>query len=171
MPRFDGVPGQIVAGDSLDGISFSASKHRVSPYDALLDDLLAETRKAIGEGKPMPALRFGDVRAKVSVRARAKKKEFKLEFADAGGVLYVRMNVRALPAVSEPAAESGFDAQLLGVLKASGPLNHYRLAVKMREQGNKSVDAPMCDAACHRLAKKGVLVKREDGTFALNHSK
>ena len=83
-PNCNGVPGALIEASELPpDLVFGLRKQHVSPYDALLKQLLES-----GEGK---ALSFGHERARASVFARSKKLGIKIEMADHAGKLYVRL--------------------------------------------------------------------------------
>lgn len=81
-PDLSGVPGEIVSLDKLPVLDF-ARKARRSPYDALLEKLLDAPKNS--------ALKFGEAKARISIAVRARKKGLKIEFAESGGALYVRV--------------------------------------------------------------------------------
>lgn len=78
-PDFTGVPGEFCKPDGLNLVF--GKKLRGSPYDGLLLELAKRT----GE-----LLVFGDIKARASIYARAKKLQMALEYAESGGKLYVR---------------------------------------------------------------------------------
>lgn len=83
-PNCNGVPGALIEASELPpDLVFGLRKQHISPYDALLKQLLES-----GEGK---ALKFGHERARTSVVARSKKLGIKIELADYAGELYVRL--------------------------------------------------------------------------------
>jgi hypothetical protein len=150
-PDFTGVPGALVALEGLGGLVFG--KHlRTSPYDPLLDQLLAA-----GSGK---ALKFGDVKAKASLLLRAKKKGLRVSFAEDGaGALYVRIDGSATEDLRGVRRE-----QIQSALKL-GPLSAIKLAVKLRESGDTSVDGQMVEAILGQMQREGVVIKRESGDW------
>jgi len=82
-PQTNGVPGVLVSEAPPEGMLFGAKKLKVSPYDPLLLQL-----KVAGPGN---YLKFEDLRARVSVYARAKKLGIVVEFGERGNTLWVAL--------------------------------------------------------------------------------
>src|ERR1035438_3862891 len=82
-PDFHGVPGELVAMPEGVALSFATGQKKISPYDALLDQLAAA---------PTKFLRFTDKRARASLNVRAKKKGLRISFAEDSGMLWVRLD-------------------------------------------------------------------------------
>lgn len=82
-PKFDGIPGQLMQPSEVPtGLLFGAKVH-ASPYDAKLRELAVAPSGA--------ALQFAGLRARPSLYSRARKLNLKVEFAELGGKLYVRI--------------------------------------------------------------------------------
>ncbi len=76
------IQGEILSPAAFSHLNFSERKSS-SPYDQLLQQLLDAPKGSL--------LRVGSVKARVSLTARAKKKGVRLQFAEDGGKLYVRI--------------------------------------------------------------------------------
>lgn len=149
-PNFAGVPGELIAADGLDLVF--GSRLKVSPYDALLEKLAAA---------PGMFLRFPDPRAKASVYLRAKKKGFRLSYAEKEGLLFVRFDGRV-----DDDVRAKRRLEIMEVLKL-GPSSPIPLANKLRERGDAGVQAGDVETICLQLIKTGELVRQEGNTFAL----
>jgi hypothetical protein len=114
------------------------------------------------EAGPGKMLRFGDARARVSVSARAKRMGMRSTCAEDKNVLYVRFDGAAHIDLKARRRE-----QLLKLLK-NGPSSAINLAVRIREQGDPTIDAQMAEAMLDSLVKTGEVVKQEGGRYALN---
>lgn len=160
-PMLDGVPGEIV---SLDGLNLVfGHRLRVSPYDTLLDQLAEATDKAVEAKQPRPGLKFGNIRAKASVYSRAKRKGLLVSFAEVGQALYVRLDGH----VEENARETR-RGKIRTLLASGQALTHQAIAVKLRESGDATVDAPLVDAILAQMMKAGEVIRQESGAWKLN---
>lgn len=81
-PTFEGVPGELL-NEAPEGLTFGEKKLRKSPYDPLLIQL-----RDAGPGK---YLKFGDLRARVSLLARSKKLGIRLLFGEQDNTLWVTL--------------------------------------------------------------------------------
>jgi hypothetical protein len=108
-------------------------------------------------------LRFGDVRAKASVYARAQKKGLRVSFAESGGALYVRLDGRKDDDIKAARRE-----KIVQALKGGVSLNAIRLSVKLREGGDTTIDGQTVEAICAQMVREGSLIKRETGEYAIN---
>ncbi len=150
-PRFEGVPGELVPIDGLP-LCFGRGGHG-SPYDPLLDQLAAS-----GAGQ---ALRFGDVRARSALTARAKKKGMRVSFAQHEGKLYVRYDGSA----SDDLKQSRRD-RILAVLKV--PQTAMTLTQRLREAGDTTVDATIVLAILAQMQRAGDVIEQEGQRWTLN---
>jgi hypothetical protein len=151
-PNTDGVPGELV---SLEGLNLVfGTRLKTSPYDPLLDQLVQA-----GPGK---ALRFGDVRAKASVYARAKKRGLRVSFAESAGALYVRFDGSSDADVRKSRRDH------IVVALRLGPMSAIQIAKRLREAGDASVDAQLVEAILGQMLKASEVVKRDnDNTWAM----
>ena len=144
-----GVPGQIVSLEGLD-LAFGQMV-KASSYDPLLNQLAAA-----GKGK---ALKFGDVRAKSSIYARAKKLRLRVSFAVLGSDLYVRLDGRV-----DDDIKGTRRAGILGALKfgarAAGDLLNL-----LREKGDGTIDLPTVEAILAQMVRGGEVIKQEGGKY------
>ena len=130
---------------------------RKSPYDPLLDQLAA--------AQPGMALKFGDVRVRSSLYARAKKKGLRISFAESGGALYLRFDDRM-----DDDVKAGRRKEILMALMV-GPATSAKIAVVMRDKGDRNVDGALVEVSCAQMQRAGELVKMECGAWALNLAK
>jgi hypothetical protein len=154
-PDMTGVAGELVSIEGME-LSFGRGQRKVSPYDALLDQLVAA-----GKGQ---ALRFGDRKARTAVGARAKKKGLRVSFAEAGSVLYVRLDGRTEDDMHEYRRQRILSALMLG------PTTSIKLAATLREKGDAAADAQTVDAICGQMARRGEIVKQDGDRWAKNPS-
>ena len=150
-PDITGVPGELVPLAGLD-LHFGKSL-RTSPYDPLLEQL--------DKAGPGNALRFGDLRARVSVVARAKKLGLHVSFAVSGNTLYVRLDGRAADDKHATRRE-----QIKAALKF-GPLAAMKLTALLREKGDATVDASLVENILGQMMRAGEVVHQEGGAWAL----
>jgi hypothetical protein len=144
-PDMRGVPGELVQADEGLGLEFGYRK--ASPYDLLLDQLTAK--------KPGEAwLKFGNTRARASVYARACKKHLRVSFAEKDGMLYAQFEGRMVEDLPKLRRE-----RILEALKG-GLLNHFKIAAKLREGGDSTVDGPTVEAILAQMSRDGSVVKR-----------
>lgn len=151
-PDFSGVPGEIVSIENL-VLDFQTRK-RMSPYDALLDNLV--------EAGPGKALKFGDVRARASVTVRARKKGLKVSFAELYGVLYVRLDGKAEDTIGRTRRE-----KILQTLK-TGPRKAIALTVALRDQGDAAIDVNLVLAILGQMERSGEVIHQEGDLWAWN---
>jgi hypothetical protein len=150
-PNFAGVAGELLP-QAPEGLVFGRMK--ASPYDALLDQLAAAPRAA--------ALKFGDVKARSSVALRAKKKGLRVSFNASTGVLYVRFDGR----VDDDVRQDRRD-KIRGLLGKLGPLTSIKMANRLRENGDATIDAATAETILLQMMRAGDLVRQEGGAFGL----
>lgn len=148
-PDFSGVKGELVLAEGLQ-LNFG-SRLKSSPYDALLDQLVA----ARGQ-----LLKFAALKARASVAVRAKKKGLRVSFAEAGGCLFVRYDGLLVDDVKGTRR-----AKILDVLEKM-PRNAAQLAVALREAGDSTVDASLVLAILAQLERDGQVVRGEGDRWA-----
>jgi len=156
-PDFTGVPGELVLVTSLPPLEFSTRKRHISPYDALLDQLAT--------AGPDHALKFGSLRPRASLTNRAKKCGILIAFAEKDNFLYVKFLGRA-----EDASKEKRKARILQLIRQLGPCNPIKLAARMREEGDASLDAIITELILAEIAKTGQVIRRDDNTWNLNPS-
>lgn len=161
-PRMDGVPGELVDLDALN-LQFGGMR-KVSPYDPLLDQLATATDAAMAAvpKRPRPGLKFGHVRARNSVWARAKAKGFKVSFAIAGSDLYVRLDGRVDDDVKETRRSA-----IRKLLASHMQLSVIPICNKLREGGDVNVDAALVETILTQMAKAGEVIRQESGAWRL----
>jgi|SRR5579859_5966436 len=153
-PDFSGVPGELVDLDA--SLSF-ARVTRSSPYDPLLQKLLAATESWRAEtkdgsaAKPQPGLRFSDTRARAAITSRSRKLNMRVSFAESGGQLFVRYE-GALDA--EKKLPDGRRGQVIGILKRDGAHTTLALTQKLRNGGDTTVDASIVESICSQMLRK-----------------
>lgn len=120
-PNCNGVPGALIEIEDLPlDLVFGTRKQHISPYDALLKQLLEA-----GEGK---ALLFGHERARASVSVRPKKLGIKVEMADHAGKLYVRLAPGSTP-----------EGKLAAAAKTQPPLSVKDVVVSDKKTRSRSL--------------------------------
>jgi hypothetical protein len=153
MPRLDGVPGELVSLEDLALVlNFSSKKTRVSPYDPLLDQL--------AESGPGKVLKFCDVRARISLIARAKKKGLRLSFAESGTDLYVRCDGRPIEDV-----RASRRTAILKILN-TGPHKLSRITAVLREAGDLAIDMSLALLILSQMEKAGEVIHQEGDQWA-----
>lgn len=159
IPNFTGVPGQLV--DEPEGLTYGASKS--SPYDPLLNSLVAATDKWNAEGrtKSRPVLKFSDLKAKSSVYSRSQKLKIRVTFCEgAGSCLYVRYEGKRDEALSGKRREN-----ILTILKSGMALSYIQIKNKLVEMGDLTIDAPTADAIMIQMMRNGDVIRQEGGTW------
>lgn len=154
MPDMSGVPGELVSDSTLPEDIHWGAKRRMSPYDGPL--------KALADAGPGKVLRFGELKARLSVPARAKKLGLRIECGEKDGVLYVRYLGHV-----EDDVKASRRSEILGALKF-GPATAMKLANLLRMKGDSVVDAQLVEAILVQLARTGEVVTREGGEYGLN---
>lgn len=162
-PDFSGVAGEFVtATDPGVALLHWGNQRRISPYDALLEDLARRTEAArVAIGTPEPVLRFCNARARTSLGVRARKLGLIVEFALSGTLLYVRHKAR----VSDKAREERRGAILRHI--KLGPMNAIALAGRLRQDGDNTVNAGDVEVILEQLTKTGAVVRQESGDYRL----
>jgi len=165
-PDFRGVQGTVVAGDVVAGLEgrgllWTGRGQRISPYDAQLADLKQRTVQAVAKGEPAPALEFPERRAEAALRARAKRLDLRLVFADFEGRMYVRLDgIQGDPAVARR-------KNIAAALKKYGPLPVQRLTGQLREDGDETLDAATVTLILHQMSKAGDVLQQDGGAWRL----
>jgi hypothetical protein len=148
-----GVPGELVKIEGLD-LEWRSKFIRKSPYDAKLDELAA--------APPGTALRFGDPRALVALRRRARKKGLNIAFAEKDGVLFVRILARAngsSPVQEIPPLGATRRARILQTLRV-GPAKTGDILRALRGQGDTTVNLPMVEIIVSQMVGAGQLIHK-----------
>jgi hypothetical protein len=149
---FRGVPGEMVSTPT--DLEFSAVKRKESPYDPLLIQL--------SKAGPGHVLKFGDLKARTSVTVRAKKKGFRVSFAERDGVLFVRFDGSA-----EGDQQNTRKVKILEVLK-TGPMSYLKVCNRLRDAGDTLIDGPLAELLLMQMLKAGQVVKQEGGAYGLS---
>lgn len=157
-PNFGGVPGALVSLEGVTGLEFGRTK--ISPYDALLDQLAKATDEAVEKQQPRPGLKFGDARAKASVYARAKQKGLRVLFAIAGKDLYVRMEGRVDDNIKGARREA-----IRKILAKGEAFSYIQITNKLRADGDLTIDAPIVDAILLQMMRAGEVARQETGAW------
>lgn len=152
MPDMTGVPGRLIKCPA--GIEFGP-KGRQSPYDSLLKQLAAANDGQI--------LQFDGGRAKPSVAVRASKLGMKVEFAQAGNLLYVRFAGWKPDSLQWKAAAR---AAILNSIETQ-PRNEIQIANSVRSQKWMSeMDAGTVGAILKQMEQDGLVISGRDGAWA-----
>ena len=151
-PNFDGVSGTLITTPV--GLEFSVRKLRISPYDALLDQL--------EKAGPGHVLCFDDIRARASVIVRSKKKGLRISFAEHDGKLFVRFD-----GSTKDDVDNSRRGRLRELLKI-GPLTSIKACNKLRDSGDTLVDANITELILLSLMKSGEVIRQDGGAFGLN---
>jgi hypothetical protein len=153
-PDFTGVAGRLVELPADVSLQFGARGGRVSPYDALLEQLAAARDKV---------LEFGDLRARASVMARSKKLGIKVLLAEHGPKLYVKFG-GWLPESDRWKAE--VRAGIRDTVTTQ-PRNEIQVAVALRAKGLNDVDAGVVGAILKQMEQAGEVARGRDGSWGL----
>jgi hypothetical protein len=131
------------------GVLFGPKKLRTSPYDPLLLQL-----KTAGPGK---FLRFEDLRARVSIVARAKKLGIKVMFGEEGRALWVCLEKAELKTngVTEDQLDKPSNGDLVLRAISLGKHTAGEIVTWMRSNGAPGLGITQVDNLLASLARQG----------------